>query len=66
MKPDNWQWHAMLTPAYRSATGRQKGQRLIEKSMSSTSIGDGYRFLAFAKPASAGEGRSDKIKRKQR
>jgi hypothetical protein len=27
------------------------------------SIGDGYRFPAFAKPASAGEGRSDKIMR---
>jgi hypothetical protein len=28
------------------------------------SIGDGNRFPAFAKPASAGEGRSDKIMRK--
>jgi hypothetical protein len=27
-------------------------------------IGDGNRFPAFAKPASAGEGRSDKIMRK--
>jgi hypothetical protein len=27
-------------------------------------IGDGNRFLAFAKPASAGEGRSEKIMRK--
>ncbi|MBI2712947.1 MAG: hypothetical protein HYX37_00630 [Rhizobiales bacterium] len=27
-------------------------------------IGDGYRFPAFAKPASAGEGRSGKIMRK--
>jgi hypothetical protein len=27
---------------------------------------DGYRFPAFAKPASAGEGRSDKIMRKEK
>jgi hypothetical protein len=29
-------------------------------------IGDGNRFPAFAKPASAGEGRSDKIMRKRK
>jgi hypothetical protein len=38
---------------------------MIPKSMSSTQIGDGNRFRAFAKPASAGEGRSDKIMLKQ-
>jgi hypothetical protein len=46
---------------------------MIPKSMSSTPIGDGYRFPACAKPrhgltvwidASAGVGRSDKIMRK--
>jgi hypothetical protein len=29
-------------------------------------IGDGNRFPAFTKPASAGEGRSDKIMRKRK
>ena len=38
---------------------------MIPKSPSSTPIGDGNRFPAFAKPASAGEGRSDKIMRKK-
>jgi hypothetical protein len=38
---------------------------MIPKSMSSTPIGDGYRFPAFAKPASAGEARSDKIMREE-
>jgi hypothetical protein len=37
---------------------------MIPKSMSSTPIGDGNRFPAFAKPASAGEGTSDEIMRK--
>jgi hypothetical protein len=36
---------------------------MIPKSMSSTLIGDGNRFPAFAKPATAGEGRSEKIMR---
>jgi hypothetical protein len=38
---------------------------MIPKSMSQTTIGDGNRFPAFAKPASAGEARSDKIMRKR-
>ena len=38
---------------------------MIPKSMSSTPIEDGHRFPAFAKPASAGEARSDKIMRKR-
>jgi len=37
---------------------------MIPKSMSSTPIGDGNRFPAFTKPASAGEGTSDEIMRK--
>jgi hypothetical protein len=37
---------------------------MIPKSMSSTPIGDGNRFPAFAKPASTREGRSEKIMRK--
>jgi hypothetical protein len=41
----------------------KRNQRVIPKSMSSTPIGDGNRFPAFAKPASAGEARSDKITR---
>jgi hypothetical protein len=36
---------------------------MIPKSMFSTMIGDGDRFPAFAKPATAGEGRSDEIMR---
>jgi len=39
---------------------------MIPKSMSSTPIGDENRFPAFAKPASAGEGRSGKIMRKRK
>jgi hypothetical protein len=39
---------------------------MIPKSMSSTLIVDGNRFPAFAKPASAGKGRSDKIMRKEK
>jgi hypothetical protein len=38
---------------------------MIPKSMSSTPIGDGNRFPAFAKPASAGEGSSEKIMRQE-
>jgi hypothetical protein len=37
---------------------------MIPKSMSSTLIGDGNRFPAFAKPVSAGDGRSGEITRK--
>jgi len=39
---------------------------MIPKSMSSTPIGDGNRFPAFAKRASAGEARSEKIIRQGR
>ncbi len=39
---------------------------MIPKSLSSTPIGDGYRFPAFAKPASAGKGRSKKIMRERK
>jgi hypothetical protein len=39
---------------------------MIPKSMSSTPTGDANRFPAFAKPASAGEGRSGKIMRKRK
>jgi hypothetical protein len=39
---------------------------MIPKSLSSTPIGDGDRFTAFAKPASAGEGRPDKIMREKK
>jgi hypothetical protein len=39
---------------------------MIPKSMSSSLVGDRNRFPAFAKPASAGEGRSDKIMRQEK
>jgi hypothetical protein len=39
---------------------------MIPKSMPSDLIRDGNRFPAYAKPASAGEGRSDKIMREQK
>jgi hypothetical protein len=39
---------------------------MIPKSMSSIPLEDGHRFPAFAKPASAGEGRSEKIMRKSK
>jgi hypothetical protein len=37
---------------------------MIPKCMSSTPIGHGNQFPAFAKPASAGEGKWEKIMRK--
>jgi len=38
---------------------------MIPKKLVLDLIGDGHRFPAFAKPTSAGEGRSDKIMRKE-
>jgi hypothetical protein len=38
---------------------------MIPKSMSSAPIGDGNRFPAFVKPASAGKARSEKFMRKR-
>ena len=42
-----------------------KDGRVIPKKPVPNLIRDGYRFPAFAKPASAGEGRSEKITRKR-
>jgi len=45
---------------------RYTNPRMIPKSMSSDLIRGWDRFPAFAKPASAGEGRSEKIMRKHK
>ena len=41
----------------------ERGMRMIPKKPAPGSIGGGNRFPAFAKPASAGEARSEKIMR---
>jgi hypothetical protein len=56
--PEKWE------PVFGKDHAREKST--IPKKPVLDLIGDGNRFPAFAKPASAGEGRSEKIMRKEK